>query len=66
MSRMRGKEVPDDEFLEGLLASSLGSLMTKEVERVNVLRFGETVIGDWEMRSSSSSVVSLCYGVFFV
>jgi len=63
---MRGKEVADDEFLGGLLPSSLGSLMTKEVVRVNVLRFGKTVVGDWELRSSSSSVVSLCYGVLFV
>jgi len=45
---MRGKEVAEDEVLEGLAAPSVGSLMTEEAVRVNVVGFGETVIADWE------------------
>lgn len=48
MSRMRGKVVADDEVLEGLLAPSVGSLMTEKTVGVNVVGFGETVIMDWE------------------
>jgi len=45
---MRGKVVPDDEVLEGLLAPSVGSLMTEKAVRVNAVGFGETAITDWE------------------